>query len=159
MTWLYAFQFALPLILIGWLVWWPARSGLGFVVQVFGSVAALAVMALQGVWLLPPWWAPFVFAVALGVAAWLVRRRIPPFSSAVPRTGSAWTVMVLFAVLGATSTCGAVHALRSRTAPAAGVVNLAFPIEPDRYLVVNGSEEPQRLSFRGARWCCCCCCH
>ena len=66
MIWLYAVQFAVPLMLIGWLVWVPARSGLGFAVQVFGSVAALAVMALQGIWLLPPWWAPFVFAIALG---------------------------------------------------------------------------------------------
>ena len=138
MTWLYAFQFALPLILIGWLAWVPARSGLGFVVQVFGSAAALAVMALQGIWLLPPWWAPFVFAVALGVAAWMGRRRIGPFSTAVPRTWGAWIVMVLFVVLGATSTYGTVDALRSRTAPAAGVVNLAFPLAPGRYLVVNG---------------------
>ena len=43
MTSLYAFQFALPLILIGWL--------------------------------LPPWWAPFAFAGALGLAAWLRWRR------------------------------------------------------------------------------------
>jgi len=55
MTWLYAAQFAVPLILIGWLMSGPARSGLGFLVQVLGSVAALAVMALQGIWLLPPW--------------------------------------------------------------------------------------------------------
>ena len=138
MTWLYAFQFALPLILIGWLVWVPARSALGFVVQVVASVAALAVMALQGIWLLPPWWAPIVFAVALGVAAWLGRRRVRPFSSAVPRTRGAWIVMGLFAMLGATSIYGTVNALRSRMAPAAGVVNLAFPLEPGRYLVVNG---------------------
>ena len=52
MTWLYTFQFALPLILIGWLMWVPARSGLGFVVLVLGSGTALAVMALQGIW--PP---------------------------------------------------------------------------------------------------------
>ncbi len=44
MTWLYAFQFAAPLILIGWLAWVPARSGLGFVLQVFGSAAALFVI-------------------------------------------------------------------------------------------------------------------
>ena len=138
MIWIYAVQFAAPLILIGWLAWVPARSGLGVVVQVLGSIAALAVMALQGIWLLPPWWAPFVFAVALGVAAWLGRRRVRPFSSALPRTRGAWIVMVLFVGLGATSTYGTVNALRSRIAPAAGVVNLAFPLEPGRYLVVNG---------------------
>ena len=138
MIWLYAAQFAAPLVLIGWLVWVPARSGLGFVVQVFGSVAALAVMALQGIWLLPPWWTPFVFVVALGVAAWLGWRRIRPFSSTVPRTRGAGAVMFLFAVVGATSTYGTDIALRSRAAPAVGVMNLAFPLEPGRYLVVNG---------------------
>ncbi|MEO7954604.1 MAG: peptidoglycan DD-metalloendopeptidase family protein [Polaromonas sp.] len=138
MTWLYAVQFAAPLVLIGWLLWVPARSGLGFVVQVFGSVAALAVMALQGIWLLPPWWAPFMFAVALGVAALLGWRRIRPFSSAVPVTWGAWTVLVLFIALGTASTYGTVIALRSRTTPAVGIVSLAFPLEPGRYLVVNG---------------------
>jgi hypothetical protein len=138
MTWLYAIQFAAPLILIGWLAWGPARSGLGFVVQVFGSFAALAVLALQGIWLLPPWWAPFVFAAALGVAAWLGWRRIRPFASALPLTWDAWIVPGLFVALGAASTYGTVIALRSRTSPAVGVVNLAFPLEPGRYLVVNG---------------------
>ena len=138
MIWLYAVQFAVPLMLIGWLVWVPARSGLGFVVQVFGSVAVLAVMALQGIWLLPPWWTPFVFAVALGVAAWLRWRRIRPVPSAMPATWGAWVVVVLFVALGTASTYGTVVALRSRTAPTAGVVNLAFPLESGRYLVVNG---------------------
>ncbi len=84
MIWLFAAQFAVPLVLIGWLAWVPARSGLGFVVQVFASVAALAVMALQGIWLLPPWWAPFVFVAALGGAAWLGWRRIRAVASALP---------------------------------------------------------------------------
>lgn len=138
MTWLYTVQFAAPLILIAWLVWVPARSSLGFVAQVLGSVAALAVMTVQGIWLLPPWWAPFVFAVALGVAAWRGWRRVRPFSSAVPVTWGAWIAVGLFIALGATSTYGTVNALRSRTTPAVGVVNLAFPLEPGRYLVVNG---------------------
>ena len=46
--------------------------------------------------------------------------------------------MVLFVALGTTATYGTVIALRSRTTPAAGVVNLAFPLGPGRYLVVNG---------------------
>lgn len=138
MTLLYAAQFALPLILIGWLAWAPARSGLGFAAQGFGSVAALAVMALRGIWLLPPWWAPFVFAIALGLAAWRGWRRSRPFSSVLPLAQGAWIVAVVFTVLGTTSTYGTVTALRSRGTPAAGVVNLAFPLERGRYLVVNG---------------------
>ena len=138
MTWLYAVQLVAPLILIGWLVWVPARTALGFVAQVFGSFVALAVMGLQGIWLLPPWWAPFVFAVALGVAAWFAWRRIRPSPSALPDSWGAWIVMIFFIALGTVSTYGTVIALQSRTPPANGVVNLAFPLQPGRYLVVNG---------------------
>ncbi len=107
-------------------------------VQVFGSVAALAVMALQGIWLLTPWWAPYLFAVALGVAAWLGWRRVRPFSSTVPATWGAWAVMILFIAVGATSTYGTAIAWQRRTNKAAGIVNLAFPLGRGRYLVVNG---------------------
>ena len=138
MTWLYAAQLIAPLILIGWLVWRPAQSALGFVMQVFGSVAALAVMALQGIWLLPPWWAPYLFAVALGVAASLGWRRVRPCSSTVPSTWGAWAVMIVFIAVGATSTYGTVVALQSRTNTEAGIVNLTFPMAQGRYLVVNG---------------------
>ncbi len=139
MTWLYAVQFAAPLMLIGWLALVPARSGLGFVVQVVGSVAAVAVMALQGIWLLPPWWAPFVFAVALGMA-WMGWRRIRPCPTAVPVRWGAWIVVGFFMALGATSTYGTVVALRSRTPTAVGLVNLVFPLQSGRYLVVNGGD-------------------
>ncbi len=138
MIWLYAFQFAVPLILIGWLVWQPARSSMGFVAQVLGSFAVLAVMALQGVWLLPPWWAPFVFAATLGISAWLGWRRNRHFSSVLPLTWGPLIVLVLFIALGATSSYGTIIALRSHVAPGTGVVNLAFPLESGRYLVVNG---------------------
>ena len=138
MIWLYAFQFAVPLILIGWLVWRPARSSVGFVAQVLGSFAVLAMMALRGVWLLPPWWAPFVFAAALGISVWLGWRRHRYFSSALPLTWNPLIVLVLFVALGATSSYGTMTALHSRIAPATGVVNLAFPLESGRYLVVNG---------------------
>ena len=46
-----------------------------FVVHVFASFAALAVIARQGTWLLPPRRAPFMFGVALGLVAWLGWRR------------------------------------------------------------------------------------
>ena len=138
MSWLYAVQLAVPLILIGWLVKMPARSRLGFVVPVFGGFAALAVMGLQAIWLLPPWWAPLVFAAVLGVATWLEWRRIRPSPSALPDGGGAWIVLALFVVLGTMSTYGTVSALQSRTPPVDGVVNQAFPLQPGRYPVVNG---------------------
>ncbi|MEO7254872.1 MAG: hypothetical protein ABIZ64_11635 [Casimicrobium sp.] len=138
MLWLYAVQFAAPLILVGWLVGMPAGSGLGCVVQVFGSFAALVVMALHGICLLPPWWMPFVFAVALGLAVWVRWHSVGPFVTALPVTWGTWVVVVLFIALGTASTYGTVIALQSRDTPAVGVVNLTFPLEPGRYLVVTG---------------------
>ena len=138
MTGLDLAQLLLPLILIGWMLWLPARSRLGFVVQCVGSVAALVVMALRGIWLLPPWWAPYVFGAALVAAAWVGLRRSRPFTSAMPGTWGAWIVAASFVALGAVSSVGTALALHSRTPPPGPVVNLAFPLAPGRYLVVNG---------------------
>ena len=141
MTWLYLAQLLLPLILIGWMLGFPARSRLGFIVQCVGSFAALAVIALRGIWLWPPWWTPYVFGVALVAAAWVGLRRSRPFTSAMPGTWGAWIVAASFVALGAVSSVGTAAALHSRIPPPGPVVNLAFPLEPGRYLVVNGGSD------------------
>ena len=141
MTGLYVAQWLLPLILMGWMLWLPARSRLGFVVQCVGSVAAFAVMALRGIWLLPPWWTPYVFGAALVAAAWMGLRRSRPFTSAMPGTWGAWIVAAAFVALGALSLIGTAVALHSRIPPPGPVVNLAFPLGPGRYLVINGGSD------------------
>lgn len=138
---LYLAQLLLPLILIGWILWRPARSRLGFIVQCVASFAALAVMALRGIWLLPPWWTPYVFCTALVATAWVGLRRSRPFTSATPGTWGAWIVTASFMALGAVSLIGTTDAIRSRTPPPLPVVNLTFPLGPGRYLVVNGGSD------------------
>jgi hypothetical protein len=140
-TRLYLAQLLLPLILIGWMLWRPARSRLGFAVQCVGSFAALAVMALRGIWLWPPWWTPYVFGAALVAAALVGLRRSRPFRSAMPGTWGTWLVAASFVALGAVSLLGTAVALHSRTPPALPVVKLAFPLAPGRYLVVNGGSD------------------
>ena len=56
---LFLLQFALPLVLIGWMALAPQRTLFGFWIQSIASAAALWAMALLGIWLLPPWWAPY----------------------------------------------------------------------------------------------------
>ncbi|WP_295444449.1 M23 family metallopeptidase [uncultured Thiodictyon sp.] len=141
MTGLYLAQLLLPLILVGCMLWLPARSRLGFAVQCVGSFAALAVMALRGIWLLPPWWAPYAFGAALVAAALVGLRRSRSFASAMPGTWGAWIVAASFVALGAASLVGTAGALQSRTPPPRPVVNLAFPLAPGRYLVVNGGSD------------------
>ena len=58
MTTLYATQLALPLALILWLAFAAPRSASGSWIQFVASAALLWALALLGIWLLPPWWAP-----------------------------------------------------------------------------------------------------
>jgi len=101
MSWIFAIQLFVQQILTVWLALVPARIRLGFVVQVIGSVAVLAVFTLQGIWLVPPWWAPFAFIVALGAAAVMGWRRTRPLSKFVPDGWGGWTIVMLFTTLGA----------------------------------------------------------
>ena len=138
---LFLLQLALPLILICWTALAPPRSLFGFCMQAVAIAATLWAMALLGIWLLPPWWAPSAFAVALAAATWVGLRRRRPFASALPVTWAAWIVTGLFAALGVASAYGIAIALRSQTAPPVAAVNLEFPLEPGVYLVVNGGSD------------------
>ena len=141
MTTLFLLQLALPLVLIGWLASAPPRTLAGLCIQVSATAAALWAMALLGIWLLPPWWAPYAFGVALLVAAGVGVHRRRPFASTLPVNWGAWTATGLFVVLGVASAYGIVIALRGRTAPPLSAVTLAFPLEPGVYLVVNGGSD------------------
>jgi Peptidase family M23 len=141
MTTLFFAQFALPMALILWMALAPLHSKVGFCVQLAASAACLGAMALLGIWLLPPWWSPFVFGVGLGVASWVGLRRRQPIVSTLPLNLGAWVVTIMFVALGVASACGIVIALRSRTAPPVPAVNLAFPLASGKYLIVNGGSD------------------
>ena len=98
-------------------------------------------MALLGIWLLPPWWAPHAFGVALAVVVGLGLRRRLPFVTALPVAWSAWLSAGIFLVLGVASAYGLVGALRSRTVLPLAAMNLSFPLGPGSYLVVNGGSD------------------
>lgn len=138
---LFAVQFALPMVLIGGLTLVPPRTRFGFWIQFIAFAAALWAMALLGIWLLPPWWAPPAFGVALLLAAWRGLRRRRPFVSSMPVAWGGWLVAGLFVVGGVVSAGGIAIALRSRNLPPASAVRLAFPLERGVYLVVNGGSD------------------
>lgn len=160
---IYVLQLLLPIALVLWIGVAPPANRLGFAIQVSASVLTLAAMALRGIWLLPPWWAPYGFGAAFGVAAGVGLLRNRPFASAMPGTRRAWIATALLAAFGAASAYATAIALHSRSPPSPRTVKLAFPLEPGQYLVVNGgsdistnahvrtldSNEPQFLDWRG----------
>jgi hypothetical protein len=124
--------------LIVWMAVAAPRSTTGFCIQFTASATCLFAAALLGIWLVPPWWAPWAFGAALLVAAWLGLRRHHPFVSTLPESALAWVVAALFSAGGVASAFGIVSAWRSRTMSPLSAVNLALPLGPGRYLVVNG---------------------
>ena len=138
MSTLFLLQLVVPLVLVAWMGLAPPRALLAFWFQVVATAATLWAMALLGIWLVPPWWAPHAFGVALAVAVGLGLRRRLPFVSALPVAWTAWLCAGTFLVLGMTSAYGLVGALRSRTALPLAAVNLSFPLGPGSYLIVNG---------------------
>jgi hypothetical protein len=134
---LYIAQVAVPVTLILWMALAPPRSASGFVIQFAASAACLWAAALLGIWLVPPWWAPWAFGAGLLAAAGRALRQRRPLASTLPATPGAWAVAVMFTALGVASAYGLLIAWRSRAVPPA-VVNLAFPLGTGRFLVVNG---------------------
>ena len=134
---LFLAQAAVPVALILWMAFAPPRSTLSLCIQFAASAACLWAAALLGIWFVPPWWAPWGFGAGLMAAAGLALHQRCPFASTWPATSGAWAVAIVFTVLGVASASGIVIASRSRDVPPAAV-NLAFPLGPGRYLVVNG---------------------
>ena len=134
---LFLAQALVPVALILWMALAPPRSTLGFCIQFAASAACLWAAALLGIWLVPPWWAPWGFGAGLLAAAGLALLQRHPLASSLPATPGAWAVAVVFMALGVASAYGVFTAWRSRDVPPAAV-NLAFPLGPGRYLVVNG---------------------
>jgi Peptidase family M23 len=138
---LFLLQLVVPLVLVAWMGLAPPRAWVAFGLQVGATATALWSMALLGIWLVPPWWAPHAFGVALAVMVALGLRRRLPFVSALPVAWSAWLGAGIFLVLGVASAYGLVGALRSRTASPLAAMNLSFPLGPGSYLVVNGGSD------------------
>ena len=62
---LFLAQALVPVALILWMALAPPRSTLGFCIQFAASAACLWAAALLGIWLVPPWWAPWGFGAGL----------------------------------------------------------------------------------------------
>jgi hypothetical protein len=132
MLWL--IQLLLPLALLLWLAFLPARHRLGRMFQCAGTAAILLALHLAGFWIMPPWWTPWIYW-GLFVAAiwreWSIRTR-PGMAAADYSLIVIWTGMAGFG--GWVS----VQALVARTPPPGEVANLASPLAAGRYYVANG---------------------
>lgn len=138
MTFVFVLQLLSPLFFVGWVAIAPPRSMLAFYIQALAFTMGLLAMSLTGLWLFPPWWAPWVFAGLLVMAFLIGWWRRHPFASSLPSGSMAWISTVAFIAVGGWGVYQSASALAGRAPQVGALVDLAFPLKGGTYLVVNG---------------------
>ena len=132
-------QIVLPVTLIAWLAFRPLSGGVGLLVQALATGLVLTTLLLIGVWMIPPWWTPYLyltvwFGIVLGGSRLRLRsrkHRDRSFSSALGT--------LLFAVIGLLCLTLTTQAITGRWIPSGGTATaMRFPLGPGTYLVANG---------------------
>lgn len=132
MIWL--IQLGLPLALLLWLAFRPARHKLVRIFQITGIAVFLLALHLAGLWIVPPWWTPWIYWGIFAIALWL--GLIMPTRSGLTLLDYA---LVIFWV-GTAGFGGWVldQALNARTPPSGEIATLATPLLVGRFYVANG---------------------
>jgi len=136
----FGFQVALPLLVVAWLTFLPARSVVGLAVQIFAAAVFLLALALTAMWAIPVWWLPYVYAVlfVFAVALSLFRKNVTarPKWRSDARDWIGLGVSVIFLVAGCWYL---VLALAARVPPPfATFIDVANPFGAGHYIVVQG---------------------
>jgi Peptidase family M23 len=138
MTIIFLLQLALPLFFIGWVALAPLNTRFGFFCQIVGTASGLFALALTGLWLFPPWWTPYVFAVLLVVATLIGWRRRRALVSPLSSRWKEWMFAAVFIAVGSWGVVQSANALAGRVPQSGEIVELAFPLRGGTFLVVNG---------------------
>ncbi len=138
---LFTTQLALPLFLIAWIAIAPSSNRLGFWVQAYATATTLFMLWAAGLWIFPPWWAPYAYAGVLFVAICVGLCRRLPFRSVLPMNIRGRISTAAFFALGSYAAIQAGFAVIGRTVPDVEVVDLSFPFEHGTYLVASGGSD------------------
>lgn len=114
---------------------------------------ALRATALAALWTMPPFWAPYVYAllfvlVALSQLSQRVRYGHTSGTSSVAN----FIVIIVVAGLGLLVGYLSYQAVQGRVLPAEGAVNIVSPFAPGHYLVAHGDAAERRTVMADYRW-------
>lgn len=130
-------QFALPISLITWIAAKPQTNLLGFWSQIFAICSALIMAALIGIWILPPWWMPYVyFTLLIIIVYFAVKNR--PFRNLLPQSTTDWVVFMIFILTFGFSAHNIFDTIKGWKLLEIESVDLSFPLEKGNYIVANG---------------------
>ncbi len=131
-----AVQLLLPILLItghGFLR--PATTP-GLWLRSAALLGLCVLLVMVGFWAFPPWWTPYVLIVLAALATWRAARLLRHHGPH-PGRWRRWGEYALSTALLALVLLALPGVIGGRQAPA-DAVDIAFPLEPGRYLVMNG---------------------
>jgi hypothetical protein len=132
-------QILIPVVLLGWMVLRPLPGRRLFLFQATGVGVSLLAIGQVGLWIMPPWWAPWLFGATWGGAVVWRLHRMRSSAFFAPRARWETRASVAFVLLLALAgIMGAGAALSARGAPTAEVIDIPNPLGPGSYLVAHG---------------------
>jgi hypothetical protein len=137
----YVLQTLLPLALVLWMALLPPRNLAGFWLLSLAAALLILMVTLQGVWVFPPWWFPFLLGLSL-VAAITLHLIRAPARPGLPASRFGYVeAAVLVGIAGYTGS-QSWDAISARQIPEGQTIDLTWPLAPGIYLVANGGASP-----------------
>ncbi|MFN3844233.1 MAG: peptidoglycan DD-metalloendopeptidase family protein [Paracoccaceae bacterium] len=133
----YVLQTLLPLTLVLWMALLPPRNLAGFWLLSVAAALLILMVALQGVWVFPPWWVPYLLALSLVAAVtWhLIREQGRPI---LPTSRVGYLPVAVLVAIAAWSGAQSWAAISARQIPQGQAIDLGWPLAPGLYFVANG---------------------
>ena len=131
-------QLFLPLSLIAWLALFPPANLFVFAAQVTATLSLVVALLLAAIWLIFPWWLPWLYLILLAFLFPIIFvRNSSSLQKTMPRGWFEWFGIFIFVILSIFTGAINFDALAGRETPN-DVVNLAFPLGSGVYYVANG---------------------
>jgi Peptidase family M23 len=132
------FQTLVPAALLAWLSLFPMRNRWAYMVQMLCVGLVLAAFALVGLWMLPPWWVPYLFGAVFVLI--VAGQRLRSMSGAGRQSESRSNLLALgaAALIAAYATYLGIAGLIGRSPAGQTVVNITMPLAQGSYLIAQG---------------------
>ncbi len=138
--WLLVLQLVVPTALLLALAVARVPSRAAWSAGFAATTAVLVLLALTGLWIVPPAWTLMLYLLGWVAAAWLGVRRWSTLATR-PRSRGEWIAVVSAIALTVFAVRESLGAWRGRERPEGAVVALAFPLRDGRYLILNGGDD------------------
>ncbi len=133
-------QVVFPLALLACLFGVQFKTRVCWLLLLAATGLLLVLLAIVGLWIVPPWWGLWAYAILWVVALGFGARRWHSMSN-VPHGWIGWTSAVVTLLFAGYCAFESIGARRGRQPPPGPSLSLEFPLRDGQYLVLNGGND------------------